>query len=112
MIVNSTKKARLQLYKRMLKAWQGSDHGTHMGFCWYLLNIVKKDIFFLPELLEQRPKTFYRNRIYGWVTLYWWKPGNREVRIKALERAIEACKPKPMVTGKGDKLRILGLPIK
>lgn len=81
-------KNRLLIYEYLLKeykkdslivCYEGSVYGTCRNFC----NILGDTIYFLTELITQKPK-----KTWAINDAYWWKPSNRNRRIKALEQAI------------------------
>lgn len=90
MNTNLSKTERKKIYREMLNAFESADIYTNNGFCIWLMERKRDKIRIeqFPELMEQKPKTYYRDsdRVY---TGYWWSPSNRKKRIEALKRAIE-----------------------
>jgi hypothetical protein len=84
-----TPKQRLRVYKKMLQIITETDY-VLFGFCnilcWhpdFNLGFYSTVLNNCPELMNQRPERKYRK------TNYWWKPGDKRPRIKALKAAIK-----------------------
>ena len=94
-------KERLRIYKLALKDYEGKwsfrklfggkrlQESMYSGFCHYFSFIHDIDLFWLSELVEQKPKK--QGFLYGGAD-YWFDPGKREPRIEALKKAILLCK--------------------
>lgn len=99
--IEMTKAERKAIYRRALKKLDGSGQ-EFIGLCALFLSIgydiYHSSIEGFPELAAQRPKHWWKvKRADGntVITSYWWKPSNWAPRRRALQRAIDACKPKP-----------------
>lgn len=74
-----TKEERNKIYKEALELIKNS---TIAGLCLAVSYSYPRDINNLPELLISKP-------LVDWDFGYWWKPYEKEPRIKALEKAIK-----------------------
>jgi hypothetical protein len=82
---------RLRLYRSLLKLYRsGYDDGLCLAISKLSRKLPTKNLVDFPELLEQRPRQFYRKMYNGdrIRTGYWWAPTNRQKRIEVLEKAI------------------------
>jgi hypothetical protein len=80
---------RLNIYRKILNLYRKDIKLYKSGLCFFIgvygNNELTKSNY--PELWKQKPR-----KSYALDSSYWWKPGSRKPRIRALERAIALCK--------------------